>query len=85
MIYLYSSPHLILIGIGILECDLVGQFKICNIDMGYGGSYISNPSKLCNLIKALRSRDITDHNIISSSHGALPGAGTQGMDHTSTQ
>ena len=36
MIYLTSFiPHLILIGIGILECDLVGQFKICNIDMRY--------------------------------------------------
>ena len=70
MIYLTSFiPHLILIGIRILECDLVGQFKICNIDMRYGGSYISNPSKLCNLIKALRAKYIGDHNIIISAHG----------------
>ena len=45
MIYLTSFifiPHLILIGgIRILECDLVGQFKICNIDMRYGGRTIS--------------------------------------------
>ena len=73
----YSSPHLILIGIGILDCDLVGQFKICNIDMSYGGIYISNPSKLCNLVKALRSRYIGDHNIIISSHGAVLGAETE--------
>ena len=66
-----------MIGIGILDCDLVGQFKICNIDMSYGGIYISNPSKLCNLVKALRSRYIGDHNIIISSHGAVLGAQTE--------